>query len=171
MAISGERLKKALKRKGMTQSSLAREIDVTPPAVACWISNGVPSGRVKQIEGLVGSLSKGVSESQGGTKADSPIGASDEHKIPLKKKARKNLREMPGIYFLCDRNGQPLYVGQSSDVLKRITNHSSQKCWYKQGVKVVRYIEIPDENLRKQLEPMLIYLFNPPFNKDHVRED
>ena len=104
-------------------------------------------------------------------KRNGPIGASGEHKIPLKKKARKKLRKKPGIYFLCARNEQPLYVGQSSNILERITNHRSQKCWYNEGVKVVRYIEIPDEKLRKRLEAVLIYLFNPPFNKDHVRKD
>ena len=170
MANSGKRLKKALKRKRMTQSDLARDIDVTPPAVAYWIRNGVPNSRVRQIEEIIGSLHEGVSESRNGTKMDGPIGILDEHKIPLKSKARKNLREKPGIYFLCGRNGQPLYIGQSGNILERITNHG-QKCWYKQGVKGVRYIEISDENLRKELEPMLIYLFNPPFNKDHVPDD
>ena len=104
-------------------------------------------------------------------KRNGSIGASGEHKIPLKRKARKNLRKKPGIYFLCDRNKQPLYVGESGNILQRIMYHRSQKCWYDEGVKVVRYIEIPDEKLRKQLEPKLIYLFNPPFNKNHVRED
>lgn len=170
MTIPAKRLKRALKRKKMTQSDLATSIHVTLPDVAYWIISSVPSSRIKQIEGLIGLLHKGVSGFRSGTKIDGLIGALDEHKIPLKNKARRNLHKKPGIYFLCGRNEQPLYVGQSGNIYERIKNHS-QKCWYKQGVKNVRCIEIGDENLRKEIESMLIYLFSPPFNKHHVQED
>jgi hypothetical protein len=66
----------------------------------------------------------------------------------------------PGIYFLC-RDAQIQYVGQSTNVLKRILTHISE------GVKdfdSVYFITCPKSQL-DNLEKELINCYKPPLNK------
>ena len=173
MKISGKKLRKALNRKGMTQSALASEVDVTPPAVTFWINNGVPDYRVEEVARALelhdqNRKSDDTGEDDEEEEKSDPIGRLDEHKIPLDDEVKEHLDGKSGVYFLVGRDGRPLYIGMSKNIKSRVEQHQQKSSWFEQGVKELRYIEINDDGLRKALEPMLIYLFNPPFNIHHV---
>ena len=175
MKISGKKLTKALNRKGMAQSDLASEVGVTPPAVTYWIKKGVPGYRVEEVARALElhdrnrnlQESDDTQEDNAEEEKSDPIGGLDEHKIPLDNEVREHLDGKSGIYFLVGRDGRPLYIGTSKNIKSRLEFHR-HKSWYEIAVKELRYIEIKDDDLRKALEPMLIYLFNPPFNDHHT---
>lgn len=66
-----------------------------------------------------------------------------------------------GVYFLYN-DGELVYVGQTNDIFRRISEHSrsdKQFNWW-------RYFEIDDENLRKAIEYMFIQIAKPKYNED-----
>ena len=63
-----------------------------------------------------------------------------------------------GVYFLYN-NRQLVYVGQTNDILRRISEHSKSKRfddW--------RYVECDNETTREALECLLIYMLKPKYN-------
>jgi hypothetical protein len=66
-----------------------------------------------------------------------------------------------GVYFLYN-DGELVYVGQTNDIFRRISEHSRSKkrfTWW-------QYFEINDENLRKAIEYMFIRVAKPKYNED-----
>ena len=118
MKISGKKLKEILKRKGMTQSALAREVDVTPATVTNWVQKEVPEYRVGEIARVLGLRDRNrnlkesgdTREDDAGEEKDDLIGGLDEHEIPLDDKVKKHLDGKSGIYSL---------VGREADALPR----------------------------------------------------
>jgi transcriptional regulator with XRE-family HTH domain len=81
-----------------------------------------------------------------------------------------NLPTKAGIYVLYDISERPIYIGQSRRINKRIRDHSD-KFWFKRPiVDNAAYIEIQDENLRVQVERILINFLksNAVINIQHV---
>lgn len=62
----------------------------------------------------------------------------------------------PGVYVFYDISDRPIYVGKAADIRQRIGQHQ-EKFWFKPPI-VERgsYIRIDDENLRSQIEKILI---------------
>lgn len=67
---------------------------------------------------------------------------------------------MTGIYFLI-RNRKIIYIGQSTDVMRRLREHC-QSCWFTK----FRVIEC-DYSRLDEYEKRLIKLFKPPLNTQH----
>ena len=64
--------------------------------------------------------------------------------------------------------GKPIYVGRSNNVIGRIRNHKD-RFWYKSPVvESGVFIEVKDENLRKQVEKILIQLLRPMVNMRNI---
>lgn len=62
----------------------------------------------------------------------------------------------PGVYVFYDISGRPIYVGQSSNIKRRIGGHTD-KFWYKSPiVETAAYVKVDDTTLRMQLEETLI---------------
>jgi transcriptional regulator with XRE-family HTH domain len=76
----------------------------------------------------------------------------------------------PGIYVLYDVSERPIYVGEGSNVRKRIRDHE-EKFWFKRPIiESASWIRVDDETLRKQIETLLIKFLksNAIINKQHV---
>ena len=76
----------------------------------------------------------------------------------------------PGLYMLYDISDRPIYVGEGSNVRKRIKDHE-EKFWFKRPiVESASWIRIDDQQLRKQIEALLIKFLksNAVINKQHV---
>ena len=62
----------------------------------------------------------------------------------------------PGVYVFYDLSKRPIYVGESQNMRRRISEHQD-KFWFKSPiVESGSYIEIADNRLRKQIETLLI---------------
>lgn len=76
----------------------------------------------------------------------------------------------PGVYVLYDISDRPIYVGEGSDVGKRIKDHE-QKFWFKRPiVDSASWIQINGQSLRRQVESLLIKFLksNAVLNKQQV---
>ena len=65
----------------------------------------------------------------------------------------------PGVYFLMDERGDPVYVGQSGNVAGRLGGHRDKM--YTEA----RMIEIPHQEERLQWEAFFIKVLDPVYNK------
>jgi transcriptional regulator with XRE-family HTH domain len=77
---------------------------------------------------------------------------------------------VPGIYVLYDISERPVYVGEGSNIRKRIKDHG-EKFWFKAPiVETAGYIVVRDASLRQRLERLLIKFMksNAVLNKQHV---
>lgn len=78
--------------------------------------------------------------------------------------------DVPGIYVLYDISDRPIYVGQGASIKKRIRDHE-EKFWFKHPiVSTASYISVPDGELRKKIETILIRFLkrNAVINKQNV---
>lgn len=75
------------------------------------------------------------------------------------------IRPEPGIYFLMDKPGAIIYVGQSENVMCRMSSHKDKAFYSARMVKIVR----PDERLR--IETRFIHLLQPPINLQYLGFD
>ena len=76
----------------------------------------------------------------------------------------------PGIYVFYDISDRPIYVGEGSNVRRRITDHE-EKFWFKRPIiESASWIRVDDGTLRKQIETLLIKFLksNAVINKQHV---
>lgn len=67
-------------------------------------------------------------------------------------------RAAPGVYFLIDAKGTVIYVGQSQNVLARLSGHAD-KPFYQ-----ARMIPVPSQGKRMQVEARFIRLLRPALN-------
>ena len=86
-----------------------------------------------------------------------PEGELFSHQLPTK--------PLCGVYFLMDVHGRVLYVGQSTNILSRITTHL-----YQSGVIIARAAyQLFDEADLDRAEAFYIYRFQPPENVKYPR--
>ena len=67
-----------------------------------------------------------------------------------------------GVYLLWDSNGQLVYVGQSADIARRLTEHR------KEGTKPflrATFFPVADHSDRLRVESILILCALPPYNR------
>lgn len=82
---------------------------------------------------------------------------------------KPNPRPQPGVYWLTDPTGSPLYIGSSRDVRKRLTYHhqrmTTDPSWQFSDTRLFP-CETPGEAL--QLEAFQIRGHRPPWNTYHT---
>jgi ribosome-binding protein aMBF1 (putative translation factor) len=81
-----------------------------------------------------------------------------------------DLPSVPGIYVLYDVSERPIYVGQGSDIKRRIRDHSD-KFWFKSPiVETGAFVQIADKSLREKVETLLIRFLqsNAVINRQNV---
>ena len=74
-----------------------------------------------------------------------------------------------GVYFLYD-GSELVYVGETNDIFRRISEHSRGRVKPGQQEKHFtwwEYIEVDNENLRKSIEYMFIQIAKPKYNEDY----
>lgn len=81
----------------------------------------------------------------GGSRLD-PFAASLTDFTPFREEDKKTL--LPGLYAFFGESGDVLYVGESSDVPRRITEHRRKKKWWPEvrEIRVLRW-ENPSDRL------------------------
>ncbi len=75
-----------------------------------------------------------------------------------------------GVYVFYDVSQRPIYVGESSNLKRRLSDYND-KFWFKRPiVESASFITITDSNLRQQVEKILIRFLksNAVLNKQHV---
>lgn len=85
---------------------------------------------------------------------------------------KEDLPSAPGVYVLYDVSERPIYVGTSKDIAKRIKQHYD-KFWFKDPIVATgSFVEIKDEQLRQQVELLLIKFLksNAVLNKQNVEQ-
>ncbi len=85
----------------------------------------------------------------------------------------KDLPDEPGVYVFYDVSQRPVYVGRSAKISGRVREHE-QKFWFKRPiVDTASYIKIPGDELRKQVEQILIRFLksNAVLNRNLVDRD
>lgn len=75
------------------------------------------------------------------------------------------VRPEPGIYFLMNKLGAIIYVGQSENVMCRMSGHKEKDFYSARMVKIKR----ADERLR--IETRFIHLLRPPINLQYLGVD
>jgi transcriptional regulator with XRE-family HTH domain len=81
-----------------------------------------------------------------------------------------DLPTVSGVYVFYDVSDRPVYVGKAQNIAKRVGDHSD-KFWFKYPiVSHAAYIEIGDDELRHQIEQILIGFLksNAVINKQSV---
>ena len=67
-----------------------------------------------------------------------------------------DLPSVAGIYVLYDISERPVYVGQASDIKRRIREHRD-KFWFKSPiVHTAAYVKVEEKDLRERVETLLI---------------
>ena len=72
-------------------------------------------------------------------------------------------RPTPGVYFLLDEFGNINYIGQSKNVLARMSGHTGKI------FSAVKMIKADDDDARLKLESRLIEFFKPPANVNGIK--
>ncbi len=76
-----------------------------------------------------------------------------------------DLAGIKGIYLICDESAQALYVGESTDIAKRITRHADKFA----GMKTrTFFIEIVEPVIRCAIEAAIIRYLKPKFNVKQI---
>ena len=82
--------------------------------------------------------------------------------IPLAR--RKELPELPPIYFVMDSQGEICYIGQTKNLYKRLIRHHHLPSFKNLPNAKVAYLKISDINLLTKIEKVLIDYFRPSLN-------
>lgn len=76
-----------------------------------------------------------------------------------------DVRPAPGVYFLMNKAGEIIYVGQSENVMFRMAGHKEK------DFHTVRMIHITKPLERNRLEQRFIHLLKPPINIQYLGVD
>ncbi|GJE16469.1 helix-turn-helix domain-containing protein [Methylobacterium marchantiae] len=166
----GQWLKSEREKSGLSASQLSQKVGISPQSIYN-IENGKtlnPSYSTKEkIESVLG-----VEAPENTTKEDEAsqsvegLGSLqdfDPHAFDL-------IPSEPGVYVLYDISDRPIYVGRSKNVRKRLIQHSNA-FWYKKPIVVAAsYIKITQDELRNQIEEIMIKFLktNAVINKSYV---
>ena len=195
MSKIGDWIEKNLDNSEWYQSSLAQEIGVTPASVSNWVNGHTipsPQHMDKLIE-IFGPYEEADIRNDGETEVKVEDGDVDALSLvdeiggeitrigTFNPKVRESIPNCAGIYILYSGKnnqleakrknnkvkftGNPTYIGEGSDIRKRLRDHW-EKTWF-QGVGTGVYIEIDGrkKNLRKDTEKILIKLLSPERNE------
>lgn len=160
---------KARISKGMSIPELANRADITPPALYRIESGGtrnLRSSTRKKLEKILGAMPDDAAAEAADEAAISGLGSLEDFD-PHSDDERPS---GPGIYVFYDISDRPIYVGQSGNVRKRIREHFDA-FWFKRPiVENASWIKVEDQNLRRQIEEILIKFLksNAVINKQHV---
>lgn len=166
----GAWLNKARVGSGMSVSELAAAAKLSPQAIYNIESGRISNPRENTVQKLEKALNSQLPEE---TKAEIKEEATIEGFGQLEDFDPHNKSERPncpGIYVFYDISERPIYVGQSSNIKKRIATHED-RFWFKSPiVHMAAYVQVPDDPLRSQVEKLLIRFLksNAVINKQNV---
>ena len=166
----GEWLLEQRTKRGLSRQELAEKAGVSYLGIYFIETGRTESPQKRTIEALekvLGKLPRDVQEEV----TESAEGGFGEYQGPFSIEEWKSSVDetTPGIYVFYDVLKRPVYVGQSGDIRKRISEHSDA-FWFKSPlVHTISYIVVKEEKLRRQLEAAIIKIVgeNAIFNQQH----
>jgi excinuclease UvrABC nuclease subunit len=85
--------------------------------------------------------------------------------LPTIESSLDNPPALPGVYLLFDVQDNPLYIGHSHNIRKRLQTHKRTKKWWKQVWELHCITDIPDEDGRLTRETIEILRHRPRYNQ------
>ena len=165
----GAWVSKARISKGMSIPELANSADMTPPAlyrIEAGTTRNLRSKTRKKLEKVLGPMPADAAAEAAEETAISGLGSLED----FDPHSNEERPAEPGIYVLYDISDRPIYVGEGSNVRRRIRDHE-EKFWFKRPiVETASWIKVEDQTLRTQIEAILIKFLksNAVINKQHV---
>jgi transcriptional regulator with XRE-family HTH domain len=163
-------LTKARLEKQMSVPELAEAADLSAPAIYNIESGRITNPRAETIRRLELALGQEIpSDAKEEIREEAKIEGLGEL-IDFDPHDDDDLPSVPGIYVLYDISERPIYVGQGSDIKRRLRSHRD-KFWFKQPiVHTAAYVKIDDAPLRERVETLLIRFLksNAVLNKQNV---
>jgi transcriptional regulator with XRE-family HTH domain len=166
----GEWLRNERIRRGLSQGDLASRSGVSQPQISNLElgKNRNPQARTREkLERAVGVEVPAELTREAAREAEvaglGPLVDFDPHEDA-------DLPIVAGVYVFYDVSDRPIYVGRAAVIKDRVRSHSD-RFWFKSPiVNHAAYIEIPEEQLRNQVEEILIKFLksNAVLNKQHV---
>ncbi len=166
----GSWLNRVRNERDLSVAELASKAGVSVPAIYNIESGRIENPRARTVRRLEQALGKELpAEAKKEIKEEATIGGVGEF-FAFDPHDKNDWPEDPGIYVLYDISERPIYVGQGSNIRKRIQEHE-EKFWFKTPiVDTAAYIKIDDGVLRKKIETILIRFLkrNAVINKQNV---
>jgi transcriptional regulator with XRE-family HTH domain len=163
-------LAKARIAKGLSVPELAHQSGLTPPAIyriEAGITRNLREATRKKLENVLGSVLPADAAQEVAQESEiAGLGTFEDFDPHLDSDRPTG----PGIYVFYDISERPIYVGEGSNVRRRITDHE-EKFWFKRPIiESASWIRVDDGTLRKQIETLLIKFLksNAVINKQHV---
>lgn len=165
-------LSRALAKKDLTAGELAAKADVSVATVYSILGGRAQNPHPRTITALEKALGEPFESKKNTREASEIVGIGSL--IDFDPYDPKEIPEKPGVYVLYDISQRPIYVGKAKNIATRLNSHGD-KFWYKRPlVETGAYIEIQGEQLRDQIETVLIQFLknNAVINKQKtVRDD
>ncbi|MCB9895044.1 MAG: helix-turn-helix domain-containing protein [Planctomycetes bacterium] len=169
----GEWLRTARRRNNLTQGQLAETAGISQVTISLIESGQTPNPRQSTVEKLENALGEEVDtgvaeelEEEGYVEGVGEFRSFNPHD-------NDDWPDTPGVYVFYDISDRPIYVGKAKKIRSRVKDHS-EKFWFKAPiVNSAWYVEIESEELRGQVEKLLIKFLrsNAVLNKQNVERD
>lgn len=162
-------LKQARVSRGYSVPELATRAGITPPAIyriEAGLTANLREKTRRKLEQVLGAVPVDTAQETASDATIAGLGAFEDFD-PHEDEDRPT---GPGIYVLYDISERPVYVGEGSNVRRRIRDHE-EKFWFKRPiVESASWISVDDGNLRVQIEKTLIKFLksNAVINKQNV---
>ncbi|MGC9983433.1 MAG: helix-turn-helix domain-containing protein [Polyangia bacterium] len=169
-AAFGTWLNRMRLERGLSVAELASKAGISRPAVYNIESGHIENPRPETVRRLEQALGKELpAETKKEIRAEATVEGVGEF-VEFDPNDKNDWPDMSGIYVFYDISGRPIYVGQGSNIKRRIQDHE-QKFWFKSPiVETAACIEVKDDSLREKIETILIRFLkrNAVINKQNV---
>jgi transcriptional regulator with XRE-family HTH domain len=156
--------------RGLSVSELAAKAHLSAPAIYDIEAGRIENPRERTVSRLEKALGKQLpAEAKNETRDEATVEGVGEF-FEFDPLIKEDWPEVPGIYVLYDISERPVYVGQGSSIRSRMREHE-EKFWFKAPiVTAAAYIKVPEKELRKKIETILIRFLkrNAVINKQNV---
>jgi transcriptional regulator with XRE-family HTH domain len=166
----GEWLKTERAKHGWSQLELAERAGVSQPQISNLEAGKSRNPQTRTREKLEAALGVSVPEPVTREAALEAEVVGIGSLVDFDPYDDRGLPRCPGVYVFYDISDRPVYVGKAGVIRDRVRNHQD-RFWFKSPiVSHGAYIEIGDEELRTQVEEVLIKFLksNAVLNKQHV---
>jgi transcriptional regulator with XRE-family HTH domain len=166
----GSWLKREREKRNWTVQELANKAKISAPAIYNIEAGRITTPRGQTKEAIADALNTTIpSDVAELVKSESEIAGLGSF-LGFDPHERDEWPDAPGVYVLYDLTDRPVYIGQGRNIAIRIRDHEQKKWFLSPIVETASYIEVPDEQLREQIESLLIKFLksNAVLNKQKV---
>jgi transcriptional regulator with XRE-family HTH domain len=163
-------LSRARAESGLTAAELANESGVSLNQIYNIEKGRTQNPRQRTLKAIERVLHQSVPEETLAVTAEEATVGKIGKLIDFDPYSETDRPTCAGIYVLYDISERPIYVGQGSNISRRIRDHSD-KFWFKPPiVETASYIEVEDRQAREDIERVLIRFLksNAVINKQNV---